>query len=85
MIVIHSDSTCLLKLEPFKTRNRWINFIHAEFLEWNKENKRKLKEFLDSIGESYALSNNQQLTKFALLNGGKIVGKTDFGKIIRLN
>ena len=85
MIVVQHDSTHMIKIEPVKTKRRIVNFLHGEFLEWNKANYLKLKAFLDEVGESYVLSDNQKLTKFCLLVGGKIVGGTGVGTVIRFN
>lgn len=85
MIVVQHDSTHMIKIEPVETKKRIVNFLHGEFLEWNKSNYRKLKSFLNQVGESYVLSDNSRLTKFCLLVGGKIIGKTSVGTVIRFN
>jgi len=85
MIVVQSDATHMIKVEPVKTKRRIVKFLHAEFLEWNKSSYQKAKDFLGRAGECYVLSDNNKLTKFTVLLGGKIIGKTHVGTVIRFN
>lgn len=82
-MIVQSDHTHFVRVEPVSINGRVVPFFHAEVMEWNKETKRKLIGLYNSLRYGFALSDNAKLTKFCRLIGGNIVGNTPAGTIIR--
>jgi len=83
--VVQSDQYHMIRVEPVCIKGKWVNFLHGECLEWNKDIRQRFVDFFASCGTAFTFCDNPKLLKFCALLGGKVVANTKAGKIVRFN
>lgn len=83
--IVQADQYHMIRVEPIFVGGQWVNFLHGECLEWNKQIRQRFVDFFATCGTAFTLANNPKLLKFCTLLGGKIVVKTKIGAIVRFN